>query len=63
MEALKQAIRIYADQHANEDGLAATPIPGVRMMRAYAPTGPMRSIYKPLICLVLQGAKDIRGRQ
>lgn len=59
MEALKQAIRIYADQHANEDGLAATPIPGVRMMRAYAPTGPMRSIYKPLICLVLQGAKNI----
>jgi AraC-like DNA-binding protein len=59
MEALKQAIRTYADQHANEDGLASTPIPGVRMMRAYAPTGPMRSIYKPLICLVLQGAKTL----
>jgi AraC-like DNA-binding protein len=59
MEALKQAIRTYADQHANEDGLAATPIPGVRMMRAYGPTGPMRSIYKPLICLVLQGAKTL----
>jgi len=59
MEALKQAIRTYADQHANEDGLASTPIPGVRMMRAYAPTGPMRSIYKPLVCLVLQGAKNL----
>jgi AraC-like DNA-binding protein len=59
MEALKQAIRIYADQHANEDGLATTPITGVRMMRRYGPTGPMRSVYKPLICLVLQGAKTL----
>ena len=59
MEALKQAMRLYADQNANADGLATTPIPGVRMMRAYGPTGPMRSIYKPLICLVLQGAKDV----
>jgi AraC-like DNA-binding protein len=59
MEALKRAIRAYADEHANEDGLASTPIPGVRMMRAYAPTGPMRSVYKPLICLVLQGAKTL----
>ena len=59
MEALKHAIRLYADQHANEDGLATTPIQGVRMMRAYAPNGPIRSIYKPLICLVLQGAKDL----
>ena len=59
MEALKQAMRIYADRHANADGLADTPIPGVRMMRAYRPSGPMRSIYKPLICLVLQGAKHV----
>ena len=29
------------------------------MMRAYAPTGIMKSIYKPLMCLILQGAKQV----
>ncbi len=29
------------------------------MMRAYAPTGIMKSIYKPLVCLILQGAKQV----
>jgi AraC-like DNA-binding protein len=59
MEALKRAIVRYAQQHANADGLAVTPVPGLRMMCARAPTGPIRSIYKPLVCLVLQGAKEM----
>lgn len=34
------------------------------MMRVYEPSGPMRSMYRPLICLVLQGAKQLTaGRQ
>jgi len=28
-------------------------------MRAYAPTGLVKSIYKPLVCLVLQGTKQV----
>lgn len=59
MEALKQAVWRYADAHRNSDGLAITPIAGVRMMCAYQPTGPIRSLYKPLLCLVLQGAKQV----
>ena len=59
MDDLKQAIIRYANLHANADGLAVTPIPGLRMMCAHAPIGPMRSIYKPLVCLVLQGAKQM----
>lgn len=59
MEALKQAIIRYASCHANVDGLATTPVPGLRMMCAFRPSRPMRSIYKPLVCLVLQGAKQL----
>ncbi len=59
LEALCRAVRSYSDSHGNEDGLAMTPVPGLRMMRAFAPTGPMRSVYRPLVCLVLQGAKRL----
>ena len=57
MDALKNAVVAYAHVHANEDGLALTPVPGLRMMCVHAPCGPLHSIYRPLICLILQGAK------
>lgn len=56
---LKDAVRRYARQHANGDGMAVTPVPGLRMMCAEAPSGPMQSTYKPLVCLILQGAKHM----
>ncbi|MDH5824672.1 AraC family transcriptional regulator [Luteimonas sp. RD2P54] len=59
MEALKQAVLRYADGHADADGIVRTPVPGLRMMRVHAPTGPMRSVYRPLVCLILQGAKQL----
>ena len=55
--ALKRAVRAYGDRHANSDGLALPPVPGLRMVRTYAPGTPTRSMYRPLVCLVLQGAK------
>ncbi len=57
MNALKQAVRTYARGHANRDGLAITPVPGVRMMCVEAPAGDLHSVYRPLVCFVLQGAK------
>ncbi|MDX3926198.1 MAG: AraC family transcriptional regulator [Shinella sp.] len=57
MDALKEAVRTYAARHSNADGLALTPVPGLRMMCLEAPRGDLRSIYRPLVCLVLQGAK------
>lgn len=57
MDALTQAICRYAALHADHDGLAPTPVEGLRLMRVRRPGGPMHSIYKPLVCLVLQGAK------
>lgn len=58
-EALKQAIWRYADAYADADGMVATSIEGVRMMRVHAPTGIIRAMCKPLLCLVLQGAKQV----
>ncbi|WP_207481412.1 AraC family transcriptional regulator [Arenibaculum pallidiluteum] len=59
MDALKQAIIRYADMHANADGLAVAPIAGVRVMCVRAPGGVMRSVYRPLVCMVLQGTKQM----
>lgn len=59
LDPLKQAVRTYADRHANSDGLATVPGLGLRMMRVSEPRGPIRSVYRPLVCLVLQGAKQV----
>jgi AraC-like DNA-binding protein len=57
MDALKEAVRSYAGAHANLDGLALTPVPGLQMMCVESPRGDLHSVYRPLACLVLQGAK------
>lgn len=59
MKAFRKAVRTYAGRHANSDGLALTPVPGLRMMCVDAPRGTLHSIYRPLVCLVLQGAKHM----
>ena len=59
LESLKEAVRTYAEAHANADGLAMAPVPGLRMMCRYQPSEPIRSMYRPLLCLILQGAKQL----
>jgi hypothetical protein len=49
----------YAEAHTNPDGMAQTPIPGVAIVRAIAPSGLVYAINRPLICLVLQGSKHV----
>lgn len=56
---LRDAVASYAERRANADGLTLTDVEGLRMMRVHAPSGPMRSLYTPLVCLVLQGAKQM----
>jgi AraC-like DNA-binding protein len=58
-QALKESVQAYADGHANSDGLALTSVPGLRMMCVRSPRANLHSIYRPLICLVLQGAKHM----
>jgi len=58
-DALRDAVHRYACAHANDDGIVATPLPGVGMMRMEAPTGFSKVIYRPLVCLVLGGEKQV----
>ena len=59
MDELITAVRRYSGRHADTEGLALTPVEGLRMMCVGRPGKPMHSIYKPLVCLVLQGAKQM----
>jgi AraC-like DNA-binding protein len=59
MTALINAVRRYADAHADENGIARTPIPNLAMVRSIATTGLVHAIYQPLICLLVQGTKHV----
>lgn len=59
MQALNQAALAYATANANSEGLASTPVPGLRIMCVREPRAPLHSIYRPLVCLVLQGSKHM----
>ena len=59
MTALLDAVRRYADAHAGDDGLVLTPIPGLMVVRATAPSDLIHDVQRPLACLVQQGAKRV----
>lgn len=64
MEVLKQAVQTYAIQHRNRDGLALTPVPGLKLKCVEAPQGNLHAIIRPLMVIVLQGAKRMAvGRE
>jgi AraC-like DNA-binding protein len=56
---LLDCVRRYADAHADASGVARTPIAGFFAMRATAPSELQYAISKPLVALVLQGAKRV----
>ena len=56
---LFDAVRRYVAAHADPAGLAQTPIPGLTTIRSTAPSGLLHAIYRPLVCLVLQGSKQV----
>lgn len=59
MTALLAAVRRYADAHAGADGVARTPIAGLSTIRATAPSDLLYAISRPLVALVVQGAKHV----
>jgi AraC-like DNA-binding protein len=59
MTTLLDAVRRYATTHADETGMALTPIPRLSTVRATAPSGLVYAISRPLVCLVLQGSKQV----
>jgi AraC-like DNA-binding protein len=56
---LLDAVRRYAEAHADENGIAQTPIPGLTLIRQAAPTALQYAVNKPLVAMVLQGSKRV----
>lgn len=59
MTDLLRAVLRHAEAHADAGGLARTPIPGLGVVRAVAPSNLIHDIFRPLVCLVLQGSKEV----
>ncbi|WP_298232660.1 AraC family transcriptional regulator [uncultured Azohydromonas sp.] len=59
MSSLLNIADRYAQVHADEYGIAQTPVPGVTIVRATMPSGLIHAISRPLVCLVLQGSKHV----
>lgn len=58
-DLLQTAVLRYTEAHADRMGVAQTPIPGLTIVRAPTPSGLVHAIPRPLICLVLQGNKQV----
>ncbi|MEO9337139.1 AraC family transcriptional regulator [Mesorhizobium sp. SB112] len=56
---LLNTVRRYAEAHADEMGVAQTPIPCLTIIRETAPTTLQYAITRPLVALVLQGSKRV----
>lgn len=56
---LLDAVRRFADDHADAGGVARTPIPGLVAIRQAGRTELSYQIQRPLACLVLQGSKQV----
>lgn len=58
---LLDAVQNYSAQldPVEAHGYYPTPVPGLNLVRATQPSGIEHAIWRPLICLVLQGAKQL----
>ncbi|WP_210255309.1 AraC family transcriptional regulator [Ancylobacter pratisalsi] len=59
MDALLDNVRRHADAHADRFGAAQTPIPGLTLIRATAPSPLQVMVYRPLVAMILQGRKRV----
>lgn len=59
IEDILNAILDETSKNASQEGLFFASRDGLELVRANAPTGYVRTLYKPLICLVIQGAKQV----
>ncbi len=57
--ALANALTRYLDVHAGDEGVFATPIDGLVLMRKATGLLPSHAIYRPCLCVVVQGAKQV----
>jgi len=59
MADLLETARRYAEAHADLDGVAVTPFPGVAIVRQTMPTALDYAVSRPLVALLLQGSKRV----
>ena len=57
--ALLDAAQEFLTSRGGAEGHFETPMSGVHLMRAFQEIPPMRRIYRPSLCVVLKGAKQI----
>ncbi len=62
-EKLLAAVRRHVEGCADPAGVSRTPLPGLTLIRADAPSELVYAITRPLVCLVLQGSKDVATGQ
>ncbi|MER8479178.1 AraC family transcriptional regulator [Mesorhizobium sp. M1163] len=58
-QTLLDSVRRYTEAHADDNGIAQTPVQGLTLIRETTPTALHYAIYKPLVALVLQGSKRV----
>jgi AraC-like DNA-binding protein len=46
-------------RHAPNEGMQSTPLDRLWLVRSSVPTMPMPNVYRPLLCLVVQGGKQV----
>lgn len=59
MDTLLHAVRRHGELHSDATGVAPTPIPGLMTVRATAPSGLLHAVSRPMVSLVVQGAKQV----
>jgi len=59
MTSLLTAVSRHADACSGADGIAQTPIPGLSTVRAAAPSDLLHAVSRPLVAIVVQGAKQV----
>jgi AraC-like DNA-binding protein len=57
--SLLAAVTAYIEAQGGGQGLFPTQIGGVNIIRSFQEMMPMRQIYRPSLCVVIQGAKQI----
>ena len=58
MDANRSELARLIDQCAKTDGLHATAIPRLSVLRSTRPTEPLHAVYEPAICIIAQGSKQ-----
>lgn len=57
---LLNAVTAYIDAQGGGQGLFPTPVEGFHIVCSHHEMMPVRALYRPSVCVVLQGAKEIR---